>query len=174
MLNCLIMKKAVKKHKVILTKELKAKARRKELYEARKQARKEWMAAHPEEAEAYRERVKRTATEWAKANRERVRKNMQRWRQANPLMWREGYLRKKYNLTIVELQQLIAQHRNVCALCGQRMRAYGDKGQDAAVVDYDRTRNRVRGLVHRACATRLRTLDAEHVELIKQYLEAKK
>src|SRR5258707_300571 len=71
-----------------------------------------WGRAHPE-------RVRERAQKWRLLNPERKRELARQWYKANPEKNKATWLRKAYNLTPKDKEQMLVYQHNACAICGR-------------------------------------------------------
>lgn len=81
------------------------------------------------------------AKDWAKNNRERYDR-----------LERKSHLKRRYNLTIEEYDQLLEAQNYLCALCGEHLINGQTKRPD---IDHDHATGKIRGILHRGCNTML-------------------
>ena len=97
----------------------------------------QYHAAHREHASA----VKRANYQ---ANKEREHARTKQWRAANPRRVLAYYL-KRYDLTVEQYDELLAEQGGVCAICK------GPSTEKGYHVDHDHVTKRVRGLLCSRC-----------------------
>lgn len=78
---------------------------------------------------------------FAKHRRENKRQN---------LSWRDVHLRRRYNITEQEYNEMVEEQSNLCAICGQPEKN-GYKGRTDLCVDHNHSTGKVRGLLCNHC-----------------------
>jgi hypothetical protein len=71
------------------------------------------------------------------------------YRQKNPDKHREIQLKRRYDLTLQQYNELLQVQNGVCAICGEK------PGRKKLFVDLDHKTNKIRGLLCRSCNTGL-------------------
>lgn len=82
---------------------------------------------------------------WQRANQDRYNARMREYRKANPEAGRADHLRRKFDLTIEEYEQLLAAQGGRCAICRR------EPGKISLHVDHDHETGEVRGLLCFRC-----------------------
>jgi hypothetical protein len=91
---------------------------------------------------------------WYKANRDRKIEDQRRWRQNNPGYQRRYSLRRRYDLSPSQFDEMLAAQENRCAMPDCRSPEPGGRtGQ--WFIDHDHTTGKVRGLLCVSCNTKL-------------------
>ena len=121
---------------------------------------------------------KRKKREWYLENKESVREQAKRWKEANPERWKEVQtlwrqknahriklyekgsqqkqnLKRKYNLTIEQYDQMLQTQAGVCAICEQPC----STGRRLSV-DHDHITGKIRGLLCTKCNIRLGMIES--------------
>lgn len=109
--------------------------------------------------EKNRDKIRAYKRDWDSKNKDHVRKYNEKnydphhylkWKKNNPeKAWqaqRTSHIKKKYNLSWEEYQQMLALQENSCALCHLQFKA-----DDVPNVDHDHATGRIRGLLHGPC-----------------------
>ena len=94
------------------------------------------------------EQMKERARRWQAANPERVAENLRRYQASGrkAASDRRSHLKRKYDLTVEQYDEMLAAQRGGCAICGRPPR------DDIALhVDHDHETGQVRGLVCFRC-----------------------
>jgi hypothetical protein len=115
--------------------------------------------------------AKERARLWQQENPERHRAN-QRARRQRPEVKareREGHLRRKFQLTAEQYEEMLSAQRGVCAICGRE-----PKPGKALHVDHNHETGAVRGLVCFSCNSALGNLheDEQRISALLTYLIA--
>jgi len=78
---------------------------------------------------------------WAHHRKENKRQN---------LSWRDVHLRRRYDITEADYNEMVERQQNLCAICKQPERN-GYKGRTELCVDHDHSTGKVRGLLCNHC-----------------------
>jgi hypothetical protein len=109
------------------------------------------------------------ARAWTAANPEKARAQAQKRTMLR--LNRPSRLRSKYNLSMEQYENLLAQQGGACAICGT-----SEPGRDAQFfsVDHNHTSNQVRGLLCNNCNRALGLFrdDADLMQKAAEYLES--
>lgn len=95
------------------------------------------------------------AKRYREANRETVNARVREWKtklKADPMQYKE-YLKDRnlkthYGISLENVDALIQQQLNCCALCKE---PFSDASRKDPVVDHDHTTGLIRGILHRGC-----------------------
>jgi hypothetical protein len=124
-----------------------------------------WRANNKEKQKEHRDK-------WRKKNREKDLVSKAKYRSENKEKIAEGYrrhiLRKKFNLTKEDYDQVLANQNGTCAICSLSC----ETGRDLAV-DHDHETGKIRGLLCRNCNVSLGLMKDDPARLRKaaEYLE---
>lgn len=118
--------------------------------------------------------------DWALANPEKVSAAKRRYKASNPRVWNAdarrvawiGNLRRRYNMTLDDYEQMLIAQNGVCAICEGPPRGRG-ADEDRFHVDHCHETGRVRGLLCSPCNTAVGLLDedAKRALRLAQYIE---
>lgn len=81
--------------------------------------------------------------EWLQKNRERLIKYHRDWKARNPEYRRNNHLLKKYGITAIDYDRMLAEQGGGCAICGTKNPGRGKY----FFVDHDHRTGMVRGLL---------------------------
>ena len=132
-----------------------------------------WRAANKEKNAKYQNEYHK---EYRKKNREKLDARNIQWRKENYQQDKdtmfEARLRRRYNLTLKEYNNLIAEQNNCCKVCGKHG---SDNKTGKLYIDHCHTTNKVRGLLCMECNTALGLLkdDTKRIESLLSYLTFK-
>lgn len=88
---------------------------------------------------------------WRGRNREYLAKTVKAYAVANEDRVRSNHYRKRYGLTLADLESMLAAQESKCALCKTAIKLRGVKGRDLAVVDHCHATRKVRSLLCTPC-----------------------
>lgn len=113
------------------------------------------------------ERKRATNRAWYLANTAHVKAQAAQWRLDNPEQFerskRDLHYRKKYNITLIQYEQMFEAQGGVCAICGK------PPGKHALHVDHNHVTGKVRGLLCFSCNGALGWFE-KLAEKIRKYL----
>lgn len=93
------------------------------------------------------EKARKLAKEWYKNNRERSIKNREEYNKNHPDWHRRYWLKKQFNITLEEYNNLFSKQEGKCAICGEHQDNIGK----TLGVDHDHFTDEVRGLLCYNC-----------------------
>jgi hypothetical protein len=100
----------------------------------------EWHQAHPGQAAA-------KSAEYRKKNPEKSRAATAKWTKNHPEAIKDHILRKRYNLTLEQWQEMFDAQQGKCLVCG----IHQDSCSKELAVDHDHKTGKVRGLLCCRC-----------------------
>ena len=107
--------------------------------------------------------------------KKKVQKYAKKYNEANPLVWKQRYLLRTYNITIQEYDELLKKQGGVCAICGrpEEIRNPTARDRSSLAVDHCHETGKVRGLLCFKCNTGIGALgdDIEALERAISYLK---
>ena len=65
--------------------------------------------------------------------------------------WKNYRLKKRYNITVADYNELLCQQKGCCAICGQKETSKNKWGLCQLAVDHDHNTGKVRGLLCTKC-----------------------
>lgn len=74
-----------------------------------------------------------------------------RWAEQNPDRVRSNHFKKRYGVSLEELETRLENQNHQCLICSKEIKLRGVKGRDCAVVDHCHTSKIVRGLLCTPC-----------------------
>lgn len=95
--------------------------------------------------------------EWYKKNKDRVAEERRiqatEWRRNNPDKAKDAYLKRKYNISLEEYQQLLQLQNYVCAICKEPESKVDHKAEktNSLTVDHCHKTGEIRGLLCDRC-----------------------
>lgn len=101
---------------------------------------KRWKLKHPEEN-------RRRALEYYYKNRDKINKKRRLYRSKNKKFAREYVLRTKYNLSLEQLNEMMVNQNNECAICHRHQKDISKSFS----VDHNHATGQVRGLLCDPC-----------------------
>lgn len=103
---------------------------------------------------------------WAKKERVRAYRNRyyatEKWRRRK----KDGVLRKRYGLTLVEYEEILAKQDGKCPICASRL------AECRPHVDHDHKTGKVRGILCAGCNVKLGVVESPLLPKLIQYLGA--
>lgn len=107
---------------------------------------------HKEYYKNNREKFIKRTSQWVKDNPEKHRVNGQKFRASNPTSEQNRALKKRYNVTLEEYEQLLEEQAGVCAICGQPEKTKDYSGAIRKLsLDHNHITNKPRGLLCNNC-----------------------
>jgi hypothetical protein len=101
---------------------------------------KEWYGSNSE-------KVKTAAVRWSKNNKQRSTEITRKYRESNTDRLKDAYLRRKYGISLIQYNSLLAKQAHSCAIC-KRSKSEFKYDLD---VDHDHINDQVRGLLCNPC-----------------------
>lgn len=95
--------------------------------------------------------VKKDASKWAKNNRSKINKRRRKYAKENPNYNRQNNLKRNYNISLTEYEQIEHQQNGVCAICNKRETYKNQYSLARLSVDHDHITGEIRGLLCKNC-----------------------
>lgn len=115
------------------------------------------------------ERLKENKKEYYQKNKEHIKEQHKEWHQKNKQYNKEYQYKKKYNLTLEEIDQILIIQNHKCAICGKSLI------ETKRCTDHDHKTDKVRGILCTKCNLGLGHFN-DDLDLLKKviiYIESK-